>query len=769
MAYTLNPEALNRTSFEEFKTAFPETSRDEFYSMKTEAGAGMIPAVSAMGGYPQAAKYKGLGYKPVVYSSPAAPQATIQAGRALWVNPFKTAIADLVAKEKYQIYLESKMPSKYLPEAPASIAQRESEFFLLRPYQAPLAPEERQYYHQTGSDILRELMTGGKATTYTYNRELMGSEFDKFMAQQRAEGVVSPQVTLVDDAGAVVFKGNRTQYVDWRLEQEPTLKETGKEFGLSMIPIYGTYRYWKEARKGGWTKQEIGIMAASIGADILTIVPPIGAVARMATVPSKAVGVGARLSTVGKSAGTLAKLALRSPFAGVRMGWKGLAVEYGRSLAYPFRHPLATAKTWGGLLGGTQRFAFTAAGAASIKGAQKALQGLSQTEAPPSWKRTYYGQFVDFETAPSGKGTIPMYPQEPKKLPAGVSQLGKGTGGQPVIPPEVPDSELQGLRNYTDVIWSKAKTASSPVRRQALEELAKLSERQIATKVATKQAVEIPIQQVVQEGTYPLAKPAPKVTPAPKVSPVPKPTPFTIKPTPVSTPFTNPAVITEAIGFTMPKTQALTLGKIAFPSIATSTVLSPLVRTQRQTELSPLVVAPALPKVQTLIGAIALEELEQHAKRDVEASPVLMPNIWTRAGVGLYPYVYTPTPFVPAPATPPVTPPPGTVPPETEEGGGEPHEGPPLPPLLGFPGIGPSTQALTQGKRLTPLGIWRGQAKIEAPHPLLQRIAVSEVKLTRRYGAVPVKTKRQKSGRIIASRTDGGAPSTGKFYKGFYA
>jgi len=55
-----------------------------------------------------------------------------------------------------------------------------------------------------------------------------------------------------------------------------------------MIPIYGTYKYAKQAGEDGkWTPSEVGWMAASVAADVAMIVPPIGMAAR-AAIPVRA-------------------------------------------------------------------------------------------------------------------------------------------------------------------------------------------------------------------------------------------------------------------------------------------------------------------------------------------------------------------------------------------------------------------------------------------------------------------------------------------------
>ncbi len=174
----------------------------------------------------------------------------------------------------------------------------------------------------------------------------------------------APQIITLEDDSGVIFEGTKEQYREYRLAQEPTLKETGVSFGTSMIPVYGTIRYGQEVAKGGWTPSEVGWMAASVGADIAMIVPPIGMAAR-AALPVRAGITTGRASVIFKTAASVFKVKpriVRPTFGGIAGGLKKGAVEYGKSIAYPFRHPKITAAALRGLGTGTMTFPMSGLG-----------------------------------------------------------------------------------------------------------------------------------------------------------------------------------------------------------------------------------------------------------------------------------------------------------------------------------------------------------------------------------------------------------------------
>ncbi len=109
------------------------------------------------------------------------------------------------------------------------------------------------------------------------------ASYEKDLDIQASSGVI----TLTGDAGKVVFHGSFSDYKTYRTRQSPTLREAGKGFGISMIPVYGTIKYGQQAAIGGWTWGERGMMAASIAGDIAMIVPPSGMAAR-AALPGRA-------------------------------------------------------------------------------------------------------------------------------------------------------------------------------------------------------------------------------------------------------------------------------------------------------------------------------------------------------------------------------------------------------------------------------------------------------------------------------------------------
>jgi len=188
-----------------------------------------------------------------------------------------------------------------------------------------------------------------------------------------------PVLTLTDeDTGKVVFHGTQSEYRAYRVSQGPTVGETGKEFGLSMIPVYGTVRYAQQvsASEGGWTPGAIGMMAGSVVADIAMIVPPIGMAAR-AALPARAGIIAGRLAPLTRI-GNVARTIIRTPkafttgfkfktpiggptrtivtggFFTPSTGFKSGIRSFIKNIKYPIRHPIATTKAIGGLTTGSK-------------------------------------------------------------------------------------------------------------------------------------------------------------------------------------------------------------------------------------------------------------------------------------------------------------------------------------------------------------------------------------------------------------------------------
>jgi hypothetical protein len=358
------------------------------------------------------------------------------------------------------------------------------------------------------------------------------------------------------------------------------------------------------------------------------------------------------------------------------------------------------------------------------------------------------------------------YPEELKKLTAGEAKLTEKMKTSPSgAGPS--DAEINALKNYTEALKRGAGAITNPAKRQWLEELAKLSEQQIATKIATREKVSIPLEKVVEPGKYPITKVAteglPKVT-----------TPVTPR---VSTPSVSPVVrsapITEAIGVRLPTSKTLVMGRVTFPTAVTT--LSPMTQAQvlAQTQLSPALTPFATPAI--VIGTIALQELEEMT----EARPAPYPWSYVAPRTGFYTRPYTPyvtepfEPVMPVEPSEPIEPTEPVEPTEPTEDGGRRRDEELRLPWLGFPGLGVGRPFWARGYRPSALGIWVSDFAVVGPHPLEARVVRSRLNLTRRYGAVPI-GKRGKGvlrSRVVKSRISGNGVrwSGGRQYKGVMA
>jgi len=177
-------------------------------------------------------------------------------------------------------------------------------------------------------------------------------------------------ITLTDpDTGKVMFSGGMSDYKAWRSRQSGGLGEIGKNFGMSMIPVYGTIQYGRQAAKDGWTPSEVGWMAASVGGDIAMIVPPLGAAAK-AAIPVRAGVTAGRASIVARTAASVFKIRpklVKPTFKGVLGGLKTGVAEYGKALAYPFRHRRATIGALRGLSTGKMTFPMSGLGVSATE------------------------------------------------------------------------------------------------------------------------------------------------------------------------------------------------------------------------------------------------------------------------------------------------------------------------------------------------------------------------------------------------------------------
>jgi len=86
-----------------------------------------------------------------------------------------------------------------------------------------------------------------------------------------------------------------------------------KEFSLSMIPVYGTYRYYEQAKQDGLSTGEKAMLAGSAATDLLIIIPVIGQISAGARF-ARGISTGARLAGADKATGQVAIAEIKAPF-----------------------------------------------------------------------------------------------------------------------------------------------------------------------------------------------------------------------------------------------------------------------------------------------------------------------------------------------------------------------------------------------------------------------------------------------------------------------
>jgi len=127
--------------------------------------------------------------------------------------------------------------------------------------------------------------------------------------------------------------------------QKATPKEKAKlvgELALDLLPIIGTYRFYQQAKKDGWTPAEISLMALSVAVDIAILT---GLGAAVGTAARGAVGLSrtARIVSASKAAAGYNLALIKAPYTMVRHPVdtaKGLA-QLVETVVRPSKIPLA--------------------------------------------------------------------------------------------------------------------------------------------------------------------------------------------------------------------------------------------------------------------------------------------------------------------------------------------------------------------------------------------------------------------------------------------
>ena len=114
------------------------------------------------------------------------------------------------------------------------------------------------------------------------------ADYQRLEAYIKEGGRELAPVTNADILAVENAFGTKTEYVDKVMEAQPSLGYLAKEFGIGLVPVWGTVHHWD--------KMGTGMKAASIVADILFIVPVgigVSAASKLAT----RTGTSARIAT----------------------------------------------------------------------------------------------------------------------------------------------------------------------------------------------------------------------------------------------------------------------------------------------------------------------------------------------------------------------------------------------------------------------------------------------------------------------------------------
>ena len=185
--------------------------------------------------------------------------------------------------------------------------------------------KEKEYNLYLASTV--ELTAGGRIDKEEYKKLDEGQQayvsrvgIDKF---NETEGI-DPTVAVTAAAAGVGAAG------------------LAKEIGLSMIPVYGTYRYAQQAGEDGYSGGEIAMIAGSAVLDVLCIIPFVGGIAAGARA-AKGIGTGARIAAIGKGIGQIAIAEVKAPYTILRHPLKtakGMLDPY-ETLLHPHKVPLS--------------------------------------------------------------------------------------------------------------------------------------------------------------------------------------------------------------------------------------------------------------------------------------------------------------------------------------------------------------------------------------------------------------------------------------------
>ena len=192
-------------------------------------------------------------------------------------------------------------------------------------------------------DILKEAMTFGVAETESFNTKAIAERYDtvkddmghmydwdtELARRTAAKEGKELNITTSKEDWIKENLGTKKEYVQQVLDSGPTLKKIAAEFGIAMVPIWGTAHTWSGSPN--WAR------GVSVGADVLTVIPIVGQLAAASK-------VGTSLS---RTALRLAMAEFTAPYQMVRHPVTTVksAVQPFQSWIYPKRIPYDTFET----------------------------------------------------------------------------------------------------------------------------------------------------------------------------------------------------------------------------------------------------------------------------------------------------------------------------------------------------------------------------------------------------------------------------------------
>ncbi|SVE64056.1 uncharacterized protein METZ01_LOCUS516910, partial [marine metagenome] len=152
-------------------------------------------------------------------------------------------------------------------------------------------------------DVVSEVLTFGNAPTGTFDEAGLGKKYD---SHELAMGTLYDKaVVKADENGQQIVEtkeqfiagtlGSKKDWVKGQIDSAGTAGEISTDFALSMVPIVGTVKAYRDTGS-------IGLTVLSAFGDIMTVVPILGAGAaavRAGTSPIKALAIATKAEAIG--------------------------------------------------------------------------------------------------------------------------------------------------------------------------------------------------------------------------------------------------------------------------------------------------------------------------------------------------------------------------------------------------------------------------------------------------------------------------------------